>query len=51
MGIILAVVRVIIAFVYVLFTSLEMAFKPCAHGIHITSLSSPSSGEAFVTQC
>ncbi len=51
MGIILAVVLMIIAFVYVLFTSLEMAFKPCAHGVHITSLSSHSSDETFVTQC
>jgi hypothetical protein len=41
-------VLLIIAFVYVLFTSLEMAFKPCAHCVHITSLSYPSSGEAFV---
>lgn len=41
-------VLLIIAFVYVLFTSLEMAFKPCAHGVHITSLRYPSSGEAFV---
>ena len=51
MGIIWAVVLAIIAFVYGLFTSLEVAFKPCAHGVHIISLSSPSSGEAFVTQC
>lgn len=45
------VILLIIAFVYVLFTSLEMAFMPCTHGIHTTSLSYQFSGEAFVIKC
>lgn len=47
MGIILMVILHIIAVVYGLFTYLEMAFMPCVHDVHITSLSSPLSGESL----
>lgn len=49
MGIISVVILLIIAFVYDLFTCLEVAFMLRAHGVHITSLSYPFSGEVLVT--
>ena len=49
MGNILLMIRLIIAFVYGLFTCLEMAFMLRAHRVHITSLSYPFSGEVLVT--
>jgi hypothetical protein len=49
MGNVLLVILPIIAFVYGLFTCLEMAFMPRAHCVHIASLSYPFSGEVLVT--